>query len=423
MLIIGLVFNMTPLSLLLGACATARSVSGPSDTLGFVPEKPLPSILSKVWSQRLDGFISELNISSDGRALLVATLPNFELKGGSREPNLVYFTLGDPVLDPGRGASGSVKEKWRHPMKTQVKAQALSQDGSLVLAVTHDDKILAYDSRGAGLWEAEANCQPILMESRHEILCYHDDDAEPGIAFDVYDWTGKKLTSFAIQDDVLALKVSRDEKWVALALTHGQVLLLNAGDSSYKPLWKTDVESEVVDIDVSTGPDPRVAVLRSASPSFPSEAQVIEIFDSHGKLTEKNLPRFHVDQLGFSKDSLFVYGNGGGAGQCLGRVSSADLSWKKCYPGFAHYTPSLIISDDQVQIGFERYSGDKRLSEVFSFAASSELRWKLDADQELKPNEDSYLYLRAWAPRSGGRLAVAMDDGSLGVFDVGPEIK
>lgn len=184
----------------ISACGSAKRAPTPTErplTMFQLADSP---DVHKVWSRHLDGYISDLNLSKQGNALLVATLPDFDHPGGSHKNLIHYYDAGG-------------HERWRSVMATQVKSQAISSNGSLVLAATHEDQILAYDgkSKGKHLWTIDATCTPFIIESRHEIVCYHDDDAGPDVAFDVLDWKGNKKSSYAIKNDILTMKVAEDE--------------------------------------------------------------------------------------------------------------------------------------------------------------------------------------------------------------------
>lgn len=354
----------------------------------------MPQEAHRLWSVKLSGYVSELNISEDGGALLAATIPNNDRPGGAKDARIHYFQV-----------NGSKRQIWDRVMKTQVKAQAISSDGAFVTVVTHDDKMMALNSRGKELWAVDASCAPTILKTRQEIICYHDDDPEAEVAFDVYDWKGAKKASFPIKDDILTMKVSSDERWVVLALTHGNVLVL---DSSYKQVWSRNFDSEVVDVDVSSGANPRVAVLRLG---VPQKVDILSLMAPQSEKLEIS-PELQIDQLGFLDDSLFGYGNGE-RGQILSRLTG----WKKTYAKNAHYTPSLIFSPGQIMISFEEVQAGVRRSRVLAFAPGSDLLWRIEVGQELKASEDSYLYLKSWTSKAH-RLAVAMDDGSLGVFEI-----
>jgi hypothetical protein len=378
-------------------------------SLAYVPKafpKGFQREARKLWSLKLSGYVSELNLSHDGTALLAATLPNPDRPGGAKDARIHYFKVD----------SSKKHQLWDRVMKTQVKAQSISGDGKLVAVVTHDDKMLALNARGKELWETEAACSPTILRTRREIICYHDDDGEPAFAFDVYNWEGAKITSFPIKDDILTMKVSSDENWIILALTNGQVVVL---DSHYKQVLDYKFGTEIVDVDVGAGADPQIAVLRLGSP------QTIELIQNRLSAPQELHPPGQVGQIGFLDDSLYAYGNGE-KGQLLTRLTPVASAWQKSYAKNSHYTSSLLLSRDQLLTAFEEEPGGVRQSKILAFSPSAELQWQIEIGHTLQAEEDAYLYLKSWAPpksgpkvgKEGGRLAAAMDDGSLGVFEI-----
>lgn len=383
--------------------------------------------IQKQWSKGLDGYITELNLSQEGNAVLVATLPDYDHEGGSRKNLLRYF-------------DGSGHHRWSEVMPTQVKSQALSRDGSLVIATTHEDQVIAFNSKGKKLWTAHATCMPFVIESRKEILCYHDDDAEPLVAFDLFDWNGNLKKSFPITNDILALKVAKDEKHVAIALTKGNVIVLG---SDYQVEWSGTVPGEIVDLDVSNGSDPQVAVVFSGS--VVGKPQKIALMKK-GKTLSTASPQEQVSQLAFSPngDSVFAYGNEGG-GQYIGFFSKPSdekpLSeiWHHGVETNSHYTQTLFVSElrkslkaetaanpalspqpasvVQAILGVEQVSANSRQSEVVGLDSKGALLWRLPVASSLGADEGAFLYAQSWAP-SVAKLAIATDDRHLGVFQV-----
>jgi hypothetical protein len=380
--------------------------------------------IQKLWTRSLDGYITELSLSGQGNAVLVATLPDYDHENGSRKNLLRYF-------------DGNGRERWHEVMPTQVKSQALSRDGALAIATTHEDQVMAFDSRGEKLWTANATCMPFVIESRKEILCYHDDDAEPLVAFDVFDWHGRLKRSFPIKNDILALKVSKDEQHVAIALTKGNVQLLGP---DYAVQWSAQLPGEIVDVALTGGSDPKVSVLYSVGVGKSQKVALIQ----GGKLLSEGTPLGRVNQIAFAPDtaSIFAYGNGE-SGQYISRFQSSPVSqvqelWRHGVENNAHYTQSLFVSDvsagnavhsaqsksqlvgplvTQAIIGVEQVSAGSRQSEVVGLDKTGALLWTLPVTSVLGAEEGAFLYGQSWA--SGpARLAISTDDRHFGVFQV-----
>jgi hypothetical protein len=366
--------------------------------------------MRKLWARHLDGYITELSLAGHGNALLVSTLPDYDHEGGAKKNLLRYF-------------DSNGHELWHEVMPTQVKSQALSNDGSLAVATTHENQVIAYDKKGKKLWTAQSTCMPFIIESRKEIVCYHDDDAEPLVAFDVFGWDGKLKQSFPIKNDILALKVSKDEQHVALALTKGIVLLLGP---DYKTEWSGKVPGEAVDLDVSNGPHPKVAVIYSEGAGKSSKIALL----SGGKLVSESPSAGQVSQIAFSSDAglVFTYGNGE-TGQYVGGLSVSPLRevWHHEVENNAHYTPQMYTATIQPKgaslavVGIEQVSAaNGRQSEVVGVGHQGQPLWTLPVSQALGAEEGAFLYTQSLTTGATGpaKLAVATDDRKLGLFQL-----
>ncbi len=416
------------------ACSSSPQAQKSSDLqkdswLGPISNSKSGLAIQKSWSRGLDGYITELSLSQQGNAILVSTLPDYDHEGGARKNLLRYF-------------DGNGRHRWSEVMPTQVKSQALSRDGSLAIATTHEDQILAFNSKGEKLWTAHATCMPFVIESRKEILCYHDDDAEPLVAFDVFDWNGKLKRSFPIANDILALKISKDEQHVAMALTKGNVLVLGP---DYEVEWAGHVTGEVVDLDVSSGPDPRLAVAYSGGMAKPQKIALTSTMKG-GKLLSEASPKEQVSQIALSPDaaSIFAYGNAGG-GQYIGLFQGSPLQeiWHHGVESNSHYTQTLFVSSvaldaqskstvsalpnmsskkpsaniTQAIVGVEQVSAGSRQSEVVGLDQTGALLWRLPVSSSVDADEGAFLYAQSWAP-GVAKLAIATDDRHFGVFQV-----
>lgn len=408
-------FSCAALVLILASCASTRIGSDNPDLRPrFESPMPVsveldPSKVRKLWSRKLRGYVSDLNVSADGKAVLAATLPDYDREGGTRK-NLVHYL------------SSRGKEVWKKEVSTQVKSQAISRDGKLVLVATHDDEIQAFSAGGKRLWSIEAGCSPLLLDALQKMICYHDDDAEPGVAFDVYDLKGKLLSSYPIQDDALALKASPDGRSLAIALNHGQVVFFG---SDLKVKWQAKVSGEIADLDLSAGENPRVAVLYSVR----SGEQKLSLIDSRGQQIADVAVGGHLDQVVWGSDAGVVFGYGNGeSGQYVSGFSpiGPDLRelWRKGAQRNAHYTPVVSSFPEktgtQVILGFEQVSDSSRQSYILSLASSGAANWAFPVAESLKSEEGSYLYLESGAPEAG-ILAVATDEGSLGLYRIEPQ--
>ena len=412
----------------LDSCSTARVETDPA----VAQQAPAPAVedhgppgrISALWKKRLNGYVTDLAVSADGKALLVASAPNHDAADGSREYRVRRFD-----------AAG--EEDWSVRPSAPVKSLAISRDGKVSVVATYDDTITAYDEDGDILWTVEATCRPVLLARAAKFVCYHDDDAEPRVAFDVFDLAGKKLLSHAIQQDILALKVSRDERNLAIALTGGQVVLFGP---DFKPVWQRTLAGEVSDLDVTSGPEPRVAALFQPEfhPGSPAPAaggsarereraragrhapQRIALIDPAGRSQIDAEPAQFCEQVTFTDngDGVVVHGNGS-QGQYVGvfTVPAAGKGpfrarWSKVVPHFSDNSARLMVAPGQVIVGFEEATQFSRQSRLMSLgSARGNDRWSVP----IQTDEGAYLYTDGVAG-DGRFLVIGSDDGRVAAF-------
>jgi outer membrane protein assembly factor BamB len=356
-----------------------------------------PAEARKLWTQKVRGIMTDLNVSRDGSALIVATVPNPDVEDGGGE-------TGHGLTRYDRRG----KRMWRIDVDGTVKAQVLTDDGKLALVSTYDNELFAVDTRGKIAWSAEGGCRPIPLKGK--FLCYHDDDAEPNVAFDVYNEKGHKLLFYPITRDVLALKVSDDERNVAIALDGGQVVLF---DPDFRSVWQRKLDGELLDLAVSSGSSPRVAALYNGA-----GGQHIAVLDGEGKVIAQGAPSTHVEQIEIAPGGagVAVYGNSA-KGQYLGffkipaQPGPMPEAWQRGDARFADYSSSIIMASDLVMVGYEDAAENARHSHLLAFDFDGNLKWNLP----LVTEEGAYLYAHGFAPGSS-LLAVGTDDGNLSAF-------
>lgn len=399
------------LVLLLGACAhaPARPESGAATGAPMLAH-PMNFVLSdspvdvrKLWTQQIPGLMTDLSVARDGSALLVATIPNPEAVSGPQETGRALTRFDR------RG-----KKVWRIELKGVLKSLALTDDGKLALVSTYDGELLAIDARGKTVWRAEGACKPISLGTR--FLCYHDDDAEPEVAFDVFDAEGRKILFYPITRDILALKVSDDQRNVAIALEGGQIVLFG---SDFRSLWQRQVKGEVLDIAVSGGDLPRVAALYNTVPDSRRPPQALAVFDDQGRLLGEATTLVRTGQIEAvpASEGFATYGNSN-QGQSVvyyaiqeGPAPTLVEKWRRGDPRAADYTSSLITTQDLVILGFEEAVPGARHSHLIAFDPEGALKWNLP----LITQDGAYLYAHGFAPKPS-LLVVGTDDGFLSAF-------
>ncbi|MEO5968630.1 MAG: PQQ-binding-like beta-propeller repeat protein [Bdellovibrionia bacterium] len=365
-----------------------------------------------LWSKQMSGAISDLSISKNGKAIVVATSPDSDIEGSAKHYLLSSY-------------SSTGKLNWQLKQSSPVKEVAVSQDASFVVVSNYENQLFALNADGKTLWSVEGMCRPIISNSNKKIICYHDDDNDPKVAFDLYDWKGKKISSYGITKDVLALKLSADEKHLVLAQADGGVVFFS---SDFIPLWHKTVSGEIVDIAVSSGPTPIVAVLyrNKSKPKLEHVAilnslgstQAQPRLDLKGKPKSEPAkllsPSVSCNQIELSAGgtTLFYYGNSP-SGQFLGSLSvlSSKELWKRGGSMPTEYNSSIHVGSTQVFMGFQENAAGERRSHVLSFNYEGEIK----ADIRLSLEQSAYLYSFKVAPE-GDLLAVGTDDGKISVY-------
>lgn len=320
------------------------------------------------WSRQMAGAISELSLARDARSVVVATQPDVDIEGSSKQFLLNKIHASGELL-------------WQIPVKSPIRDLDVSADGSLIVVSDYEHEIYGLNENGKRIWTAEAMCRPRIVDSQL-IVCYHDDDAEADVGFDLIDKMGRKSASFHLtpqqEGDILAFKLAADQRNLGVGLTSGQVDFFQVGRAN--PLWKRSVPGEIVDIAVSSEAQPKVAVLvtrpkskrpNMKTPSKPKAysvnqrvgkqdvkqpVQQLWVFDSKGNVIAHIEPSFYAIQVEFAPNAqgIFVYGNGM-EGQNLAFYSMPGLreEWKRSGISSAVYTSSITVTSDYVFQGYE----------------------------------------------------------------------
>jgi hypothetical protein len=381
-------------------CSTSTSGSAvqPESHPMYFPASAQRLSAQKLWMKRVPGLVTDLNLSQDGSTVLVSTIPDrdsLDAGAAKNQHNLIFY-------------SGDGKILAKVEMPAQIKSQTLSADGSFAVIANYDDKLRAYDRTGKELWEVDASCKPFLMNPIHRILCFHDDDAEPELGFEVFDEQGKRLSDYAIKNDALTLKLAPDEKSFILALTHGKVMVFN---SDFKPVFQSKVSGEIVDVALESGGEdkPSIAVLYNPKKSA---TQKLAFFGE--KKFEVVVPE-HADQVEIGHDgndgSAFSYGNH--PVQMLMHLSEKPAEmWKRSTRSSAEYSSQVVATPGLIWVGFQDQTPVSEHSHVLGFDPKGGLR----TDIEVPAEEGSFLYSFSVSAKAH-LIAIAADDGQLSLFE------
>ncbi len=401
----------------LGCIATVLVLSSSASALD-APARPIeletPAI-KKVWSQRLPGFVTDLAVSADAESVFFATIPDFDRNDGQRDFRVSRVNRSGKVL-------------WSKKTEAQVKAVSISDDGKVAVFADYNDELTALGPSGKQLWKVHGPCRPLVMGPLKKVVCYHDDDAEPKTAYELLELgTGKRAGSFPISGDILALKLSSDARGLVMALhdanaakgKQNRIVVMGGvmGGAQLGQLGEAYVGGVIVDVAVSSGASPNVAVLwnsgereqkvtllRGAAPKMEMTASEVSTTLGRGEQIE----------ISSNGEQAFVYGNSV-EGQWLRAFSGTPLrlEWStQMSPKQAEYSSGITVTDKAVVAGVESIGELSRTSSYRAFQSTTGTPlWQTAVTRE----PGSYLYTQAWAPRRG-LLVVGTDDAWLSAY-------
>lgn len=367
----------------------------------------------EIWSRRLNGYPSDIGLNATGRELIVATIPSPDRAGGAHKNQLFWF-----------GPKGATR--WRKDT-TPIRAVSMADDGSIAVVSDYEDRIIAYDWNGRARWSAQATCIPFALFKVKRVLCYHDDDAEPKTAFDIFDFLGHKLGSRPAASDIVAFKVSSDERFVAVGLSGGKVEVYESTENAKQPIYTSNIDGEIADVAPGSGDHPVIAVLSysNKAPGIPR----IQWLDGTNSATSQGVSLSQpASEITVSNDGnlAFVYGNSD-EGQYLTEIQrdagkgTSRTEWTRALSEGARYDQPIFAGSGspskggwgQIVAGFEDFQNGSRVSQVTSFDREGHLQWLFPVHKD----QDAYLYAMS-AAESARAVAVATDDGGIAVFKI-----
>lgn len=387
-----------------GGCSNSRLAVPSNHELPFksgdssYSPKPL-------WTEKLEGKLTDLTVSSESGHILTTEVLEGQGPGNTR------MTL--------RNSSG--KSLWSIQLPSPVRAQALSPKGDLLVLGNYEDDLIRIDPKtGEKIWSVADSgmCRPIILEKRQQILCFHDDDAVPGIAFSVYDFKGAEKLKFKVPLDLLVLKVPRDESKIVLGLVKGRIWIL---DQHFKKTAERQVDGEIVDLSVAESQKDDAAAAHSlewsALVNVNGTGQRLVGMNNSGKpLWQTPLDSPH-QQIELSSDgkTTAVYGNGP-RGQSVslwtpGSPPSFSTLWNYVSPRYADYNQRIDLTGESTYLGFEEVTDRTRHSHVVALRRNGTLAM----DIPLVSEDGAYLYARGISDRSGV-IVVGTDDGVLTAY-------
>lgn len=367
----------------------------PADALDVT----LAPLLGKpTWSQELPGLITEVQMAPNGDVVL-STRPE---NGRGVHAIFRYAKTG--------------KLRWKARFKNLVRMLTLSLDGERVLYNAYQDELGVLDARGKPLWKRQALCRPYALPE-NRVLCYQDDDDQPGLAFTVWSADGEKIGTKEAKADAVVIAFPPEHAQVALGYAGGKIELLDT--VSRVTLWEKTVEGEVVDLSLSENSE-RLAVLYTDL----KKQKKLTVFNREGKSLGDFSFNFAAEQLVFAPGArVLLAADPGGASprfQALNVEAQPTSLWERESRRPAEYS----VGARTYALGWLAYLGVEGLpgkltreAEVAALNASpaGEAQWRA----RIPVPAGGYLYaFDGHATATGGYLAIATDLGRIVWFKV-----
>lgn len=372
------------LSLLFWGCSGVMTRSHP---LPFSDSPDQKTDLKTLWNSRMSGLVTDLSVSRQGNAILVALIPDPDRENqGIKKPHLqLYQPDGDLI--------------WEKKMESRVRKQAISEDGKRVFVSTYNEELMALDEKGNEIWKTARFCKPYALKNGN-VICYFDSDSEPSLAFEVYDPSGKKIHSFKVPKEVLSFEISEDHQFFAVSLVGGWVFLL---DHQYQRIWRKQIRGEIIDIAVSSAPQPKISILYNSRVKGKSRfVQKVAIIDDRAKILASKAVVVHSEQLAISEkgDGILLYGNSP-RGQYFakviykqedGKTPRLAENWQVLDRHYADYSSRLVVKKDLILLGLEDLVLEKGTELQKAVRKAGSLYVIGDLERSKKGNRHSHLY-------------------------------
>jgi hypothetical protein len=381
------------------ACSTAGRSFGRTEHLPF-SKGPTPVMIPAVaWKYILEGKLTDLSVAdSSGQALVSEILESIS-------ENRTQVSLFN--------ASG--KRLWKSIIDAPVRSQAISKSGDWILLSTYQEELLRLDSAsGKVLWKAKDTgmCRPLVLEKSSQVLCHHDDDASPGLVFQVFDAEGRRTFEQKAPHDSLLLKVSGDESRILVGFVKGRIWMLGP---DFKKIWEKQLEGEIVDAAISSPSQKGTFIETALLLNHQEFGQSIVTLADKGRSRQDVRQHIPFQQLELFDDGkwLSVYGNGP-RGQAVAQYDTEPQlqeRWSYHSPRYADYNLSMDIVSKWTMLGFESISDRTRHSHVVALDRQGTLQVHIP----IMTEEGAYLYSRGVA-HSPGMLVLGTDDGVISAY-------
>lgn len=382
----------------------------------FGAPEPLKPV-KELWQAKLGALVTDLDVTPDGKRILLSMRSDAD--AAPAEPSAIR-----PL--PAKGAytvliDGQGKELWRKRSEYPIKSQAISETGDRAIVVTYDNRFMVYDGAGKKLWQLQSNCLPRALVATKRVFCFHDDDSDPAIAFEIYDWNGKKLGDWktpGADSDLLAVSFNEartGDAAFAVNYSDGHVEVFRADGTR---IHRAKLPGEVLDVSFGPGGDGKVLVLAQERSGSSVRKRLVSLAaDGKPEFSEEvrdpaqqvlsMLPKRFVLTAN-AKDGqtyrLFALGNPSPRSRAVDLVSQVKYAQQT-----AVSYPVRHLGDGFVFV-LEKLVKDDRVSQVSWIGADGQTL----ADWPLTGEKGAYLYAFDLAPKAR-TVVIAMDDGTVKV--------
>lgn len=353
------------------------------------------------WSQKLDGKLTDLAVANATGKILVSEL----IEGGSE--NKTQVSLFSP----------SGKRLWRTQVNAPVRSQTFSPSGGWIILSTYQEELIRLNPvNGAVIWKIAdtALCRPFVLEKSSSVLCYHDDDASPGLVFEVFNDLGKKISELKANPDSLLLKISPDESRILVGFVKGHLWMLGA---DFKKIWEKQLDGEISDAALPSSSTAKIeaAVLLNSVES----GQSLVTLTKGGRIAQKVPHPIPLQQLETGEDGswISVYGNGA-RGQFVAQYETEPnltIKWSYHSPKSADYNLKMDLTDNWTLLGFEDTEARTRFSHVVALDRLGNLQWHVP----LPSTDGAYLYSTGVSTASK-LIVIGTDNGTISAYPLQP---
>ncbi len=367
--------------------------------------------LNAIWEKKILGRITDLKVAHKTASILIAAVPDYDQVKTLRRPVTQLWNAQGRLV-------------WQKVMRSRVRKLAVSDDHHWTALATYDENLRWINQKGKEVYRVPKTfCTPKFLNQKKQLFCFYDDESHAGLGYRVFDYQAKEVVRYPTEKDVIGFDFSSDESFLGVAYAQGEFEFF---DSEYCRIWSSSVPGEIIDLTVSNGPRPKLAVLfQKGSKKTGWKGQRLVFFDSQGKvlLQTSDFPEGHRIDFHPKGQALYLIGNQN-QGQHL-----TMMSFSPKLRGFQRPEPLVFyehegdfpkkhqLQDGSIWVDFEKisipYEPGKKMNHVLGFDLTGKLKWSAP----LSVGEGLFLYGLA-EDREGKKIAISSDNSTLRLFSV-----